>query len=108
MIKPQKTTVTVDLGVLGERDILVHYFYSPGRPGRMYMSNGDPGYPDDPAELEIVKVEGVAFEEELLEYINDSDDICGQIVEEIEVDRRADEADYYYDLKKDEALHESP
>ena len=49
-------TVTLDFGVLGEQDVEVSYYYSPGRPGRMYMPNGDPGYPDEPAELEILSV----------------------------------------------------
>lgn len=26
--------------------------YYPGSPGRMYMSNGDPGYPPDPADVD--------------------------------------------------------
>lgn len=49
-------TVTQDFGCLGEHDVQVDYSYSPGRPGKMYMSNGDPGYPDEPAEFEIVNV----------------------------------------------------
>lgn len=28
--------------------------YSAGRRGRMYMPNGDPGYPDDPAEFNFL------------------------------------------------------
>ena len=41
---------------LGEADCEVVAHYWPGRPGRWYMPNGDPGYPDDPAELEVVSV----------------------------------------------------
>jgi hypothetical protein len=52
MNKPQETTVT--LGPL--EDMRVRFWYSPGRPGRMYLSNGDPGYPDEPAELAIEEV----------------------------------------------------
>lgn len=44
----------IDLGLLGEHAIEVTYSYSPGRPGRMYMPNGDPGYPDEPAEWELL------------------------------------------------------
>lgn len=29
---------------------------SPGSPGRMYMPNGDPGYPPEPPEVEIEKI----------------------------------------------------
>ena len=35
----------------GQAEYVAHFDYSPGRPGRSYMPNGDPGYPDEPAEL---------------------------------------------------------
>jgi hypothetical protein len=31
----------------------VDYDYTPGRPGMWNLPNGDPGYPDDPAEMDI-------------------------------------------------------
>jgi hypothetical protein len=34
----------------------VEYDYSPFLPGRWTLSNCDPGYPDEPAELEITSV----------------------------------------------------
>ena len=34
----------------------INFDYSPFRAGRMYMANGDPGYPDEPAELDICTV----------------------------------------------------
>jgi len=40
----------------GGHELEVVYDYTPGRPGRAYMPNGDPGYPDDPPELEITAV----------------------------------------------------
>jgi hypothetical protein len=48
----------------GLGDCIVHYDYSPGRPGRNYMPNGDPGYPDDPAELmvTVVQIAGCEFD----------------------------------------------
>ena len=46
----------IDLGAIGEKEVTVQYDYSPGRPGRMYMPNGDPGYPDEPAECYVLKV----------------------------------------------------
>lgn len=49
-------TVTLDFGVLGEQDVQVDYTYSRGRPGKMYMPNCDPGYPDEPAKVEILNV----------------------------------------------------
>jgi len=49
-------TVTLDLGALGEAEIIVDYTYRARRPGKMYLPNGDPGYPDEPAEVEIMNV----------------------------------------------------
>jgi len=49
-------TVTLDLGALGEVEVVVDYTYSAGRPGKMYLRNGDPGYPEEPAEVEIMNV----------------------------------------------------
>lgn len=31
--------------------------YSCGRPAAMYLCNGDPGYPEEPPEFEITKIE---------------------------------------------------
>ena len=36
-------------------DFTVHY--TEGDPGRMYMNNGDPGYPPEPGELEVDELE---------------------------------------------------
>jgi hypothetical protein len=41
----------------GLGDCTIHYDYTPGSPGRMYLSNGDPGYPDEPAELDLTVVQ---------------------------------------------------
>ena len=49
-------TVTLDFGALGEQEVTVDYIYIAGRPGKMYLRNGDPGYPEEPAEVEIVNV----------------------------------------------------
>ncbi len=35
-------------------EVLIEYTYSPGRPARMYLRNGDPGYPADPPEVDFV------------------------------------------------------
>ncbi len=45
---------TVTLGALGQQR--VRFAYTPGRPGCMYLRNGDPGYPDEPAELWIEEI----------------------------------------------------
>ena len=36
--------------------VTIEYRYTPGRPARLYLRNGDPGYPADPAEVELVSV----------------------------------------------------
>ena len=36
--------------------VAVEFYYTEGSPGCNYMPNGDPGYEDEPAELEIVQV----------------------------------------------------
>ena len=56
----------IDLGVFGIADAEIDVDYSAGSPGVMYMPNGDPGYPDEPAECIInsFKVNGIEFSEE--------------------------------------------
>jgi len=55
--------VWIDLGEgwahwpAGEAEYTAWFDYSPGRPGRNYMPNGDPGYPDDPPELYVLYLE---------------------------------------------------
>lgn len=34
-------------------EVLITYVFSPGRPAVMYLRNGDPGYPADPAEVDF-------------------------------------------------------
>ena len=47
--------LTLNLGVLGEeRDVDFNVNYTPGTPDVYYLRNGDPGYPGDPPELEIL------------------------------------------------------
>lgn len=35
-------------------EVLIEYKFSPGRPAKMYLRNGDPGYPADPAEVDFL------------------------------------------------------
>jgi len=49
-----KLVLTLDLGILGERDAYFLISYIPATRDVMYLSNGDPGYPGDPAEVEIL------------------------------------------------------
>lgn len=48
--------LTLDLGIFGEQEVTIHYDYSQGRPAVMYLRNGDPGYPEEPAELTVNRV----------------------------------------------------
>lgn len=34
----------------------VKYEYDKGHPGRMYLPNGDPGYPPEPASVSLVSI----------------------------------------------------
>ena len=34
----------------------VRFVYTQAVPGRQYMANGNPGYPDEPAECELISV----------------------------------------------------
>ena len=35
----------------------IEFSYSPGTPDVWYLPNGDPGYPGDPAEIDIISIE---------------------------------------------------
>ena len=61
-------------------DIDIEYYYEPLVRGRMYMDNGDPGYPDEGGEFLIEK----AF-------------IGGQDVTELLEDKLEDIGNAYYD-----------
>jgi hypothetical protein len=47
---------TLDLGELGDCEADISFYYQIGGPGRRYLWNGDPGYPEEPDELEILSV----------------------------------------------------
>ena len=54
---------TVEIGE-EEINVVVEYDYYAGCKGRMYMPNGDPGYPEEPAEVEITKIYAFADKSE--------------------------------------------
>ena len=62
---------TLDLGEFGEREVMVHYTYSAGRPAVMYLRNGDPGYPEEPAEIEIFAIIDNQYGVELINLASD-------------------------------------
>jgi hypothetical protein len=47
----------------------VEFNATPGRPGRMHMANGDPGYPDEPAEIEIINIKLEGNDQDLSEML---------------------------------------
>ena len=42
---------------LGGHELRCQYDFSPGTPDVMYLPNGDPGYPGDPEEFSVTKIE---------------------------------------------------
>jgi hypothetical protein len=81
-------TLTLDLGVLGERDVDFAVRYAPATRDVMYLPNGDPGYPGDPAELDILSalVGGVEITTLLLE----NDDLYNRLLVEADEWARED------------------
>ena len=52
-------TITTEIEVNEEPiEVQVEAEFIPGSPGRKYMANGDPGYPDEPDEINILSVIG--------------------------------------------------
>ena len=39
-----------------DAQVEVFFYYTPGRPAKMYLANGDPGWPEEYAEVEITRV----------------------------------------------------
>jgi hypothetical protein len=77
----------------GEYDMKVEIEYHSGRPGRWYMPNGDPGYPPEPDEIEIldVLVDGKPLEgierETVIDFLQDDENLwhlAGQMAGDIE------------------------
>ena len=56
-----------------ERNCRVQYTYSAVRPAVMYLRNGDPGYPEEPAEVEIWSVVDSQYGIEYLSILSDEE-----------------------------------
>ena len=72
--------------------------YTPATPGRMYLKNGDPGYPPEPEEIEIIEVDGIAV-----------GDLTDDEIKEIEMEvaeayDSGDDREYDEDAWNDQAL----
>ena len=77
-----------------ESEITVHFKYDAGRPAVMYLSNGDPGYPAEPDEINILKIE--------CNGIDITDSLSTQEYEEIEIKLYEDWQSSDYDDRTDE------
>jgi hypothetical protein len=82
------------------KDLYIEYNYTPYDPGRMYMSNGDPGYPPEGGEFELtaVSIDGSDILDLLSEEIQQ--ELIDQYIEEgLEQDDPRDPDDFkdYYD-----------
>lgn len=100
----------VDLGILGEIEVEVTCAYSPGTPDVWYMPNGDPGYPGDPAECEILKV--IAPNGENITFLFDGNDafetlIAEEAWEKYNESRNEDRADYEYEQHRERELNKA-
>ncbi len=86
-------TRTLDFGVAGERDCVIAYDYTRGYPGVHTLRNGDPGYPDEPAELDITDI---TVDGKSIDYLFDEDAreaLADDLLETVEDDARIDDAE---------------
>lgn len=88
---------------LGDDTVTVEYFYSPGRPAVMTLRNGDPGYPEDPAQVEILTVTGPHGEIELTDHIENSLWETVALHEyDLDCERKAEAAEFRAKLRRDD------
>ena len=96
----------VDLGIVGEITVHVDYDYSPGRPAVMHLRNGDPGYPEEPAEINIFRINYMGHDLTwlLAGKLDEHDPFIDAVIERETVDDAADAADYARQMLEDRAL----
>ena len=79
MTRPRQT---IDTGVTlldgEELDVVVTFVYTPPTPGRMYERNGDPGYPPEPAEVEVLRIQDYLSMKDI-----DISDVCALSIQSI-------------------------
>ena len=89
MPKKSKSEITVwlQLGDLGEDiEATLEYTYIPGTPDVMYTSNGDPGYPGDPSEIEIESFTMLGKDFDFFQLTEDAQNMIYQKIEDKEND----------------------
>jgi len=72
-------SLTLDLGMLGERDVDFSVNYTPGTPDVYYLRNGDPGHPGDPPELEILSA--CIGKTDIAPLLPENDDLYEQLLD---------------------------
>ena len=87
-MKPRKLDTHECSCFFNDDEISVKFVYRPGRPGRWYLDNGDPGYPDDPPEIEVIDLAGddkkpIQFEELTQEQQATVEQACWDHIEEL-------------------------
>jgi hypothetical protein len=89
-------TDIVYLTIAGIDDVAfeVTFTYRPETPHVYYLRNGDPGYPGDPAELEIITVKhaktGADVPDWLRAIFDTSDEVSDQLIERADGEARAE------------------
>ena len=92
-----------------ERKLEVTGNYSAATPHVYYLSNGDPGYPGDPSEFEILEIldEKGPISEELFDKLTEDDKFLDAVYDKTDeaavTERENDEASYA-DAKNDAAF----
>ena len=89
-----------------EMQFEIEFDYSKGLPGRMYERNGDPGYPEEPPEVEPYKVTLFGVEIPLGDFVEaygqaELDELLFDAVREEHEADREDYAEYLRDQKED-------
>jgi hypothetical protein len=62
----------------------VKFIYTPGMPGKMTLRNGDPGYPEERAEVEIDEVLISTYRMGKVEMIDIKDALKKEVLDKIE------------------------
>lgn len=81
MIRETIITREID-GEEVEIPIMVTYSITPGRPARFYLNNGDPGYPEEPPEIDLTWFSRVDGGESIDITDDETDRIADEILEE--------------------------
>lgn len=95
---------------LKDEELEVEVDFSPGNPGTMYRSNGDPGDPPEPDEVEIKSAirlsDGKDVSELLVDYYDEVMDAISEEANNSLAAINAAEADSYYQEQQEAARYE--